>query len=221
MFKVEQRLFWRCNLAIEWSPVRTHHGTPWQRRPLPALWCKVSFAPLGERLSFNLNDCSLISVQQHARPCREPSSSRLTVEWSPVRNLVPWHSMATSNITSSLVQQTHMPPTDENDHHYKISGTHIALAFAAEVTSTSHAVPIPSEEDFNASFTEELLKPRHVDWLTRRCTWRFRGSTSTGCLAADPLHALPLSRAQIFDFATVYVFAYPRERRGSGDVRAA
>ena len=122
--------------------------------------------------------------------------SRAVREWSPVRNLVPWHSMATSNITSSLVQQTHMPPTDENDHHYKISGTHIALAFAAEVTSTSHAVPIPSEEDFNASFTEELLKPRHVDWLTRRCTWRFRGSTSTGCLAADSLHALPLSRAQ-------------------------
>ena len=28
-------------------------------------------APLGERLSFNLNDCSLVSAQQHARPCRE------------------------------------------------------------------------------------------------------------------------------------------------------
>ena len=48
-----------------------YHGTPWQRRPLPALWCKAARAPLGERLSFNLNDCSLVSAQQHARPCRD------------------------------------------------------------------------------------------------------------------------------------------------------
>ena len=47
------------------------HGTPWQRRPLLALWCKAPLAPLGERLSFNLNDCSLVSEQQHARPCRD------------------------------------------------------------------------------------------------------------------------------------------------------
>ena len=38
---------------------------------LPGLWCKATLAPLGEHLSFNLNGCSLVSAQQHARPCRD------------------------------------------------------------------------------------------------------------------------------------------------------
>ena len=34
------------------------------------------------------------------------SGARLAIEWSQVRNLVPWHLMATSTITSSLVQSS-------------------------------------------------------------------------------------------------------------------
>ena len=33
------------------------------------------------------------------------NGSRLTVEWSPALNLLPWHNMATPNITSSSVQR--------------------------------------------------------------------------------------------------------------------
>ena len=81
-----------------------YHGTPWQRRTLPALWCKAPLANLGEHLSFNLNDRSLVSAQQHARPCRENKRDTHQM-WTP-----------------------------------------------------------PSEDDFDASCTDEHSKPRHV-WL--------------------------------------------------------
>ena len=45
---------------------------------ITALWCKVPLAPR-ENMSFNLNDCSLVSAQQHARPCRDKRDRRQMV----------------------------------------------------------------------------------------------------------------------------------------------
>ena len=63
LYWVEQRLFGRCetdHCVVTYAKSVSVHGTPWQRPPLPALWCKAPLAPLGERLSFNLNDCRLV-----------------------------------------------------------------------------------------------------------------------------------------------------------------
>ena len=60
-----------ARLTFAWLPVRNQ--SPWHSMATSttALRCKVPLAPLKERLSFNLNDCRLVSAQQHARPCRD------------------------------------------------------------------------------------------------------------------------------------------------------
>ena len=87
------------------------------------------------------------------------SDSRLTVEWSLVRSLLPWHSMATSNITSSSVQShsllwdntcrtlsaSSLSATTEDDHHCKNQRQNEnkyhtdRFGTCFEATSTSHS----------------------------------------------------------------------------------
>ena len=95
------------------------------------------------------------------------SGSRLTVEWSHVPNLLPWHSMVTSNITSSVDQSAtrsshsnvresgcrsprmqallcaavrqHMASTIESDHHGK-NITQTVLARFSDVDRSAHPV---------------------------------------------------------------------------------
>ena len=56
-------------------------------------------APNSPRVVWQLHQCSRSNNVTL-------SGARLAIEWSPMRNLLPWHSMATSTITSSLVQSS-------------------------------------------------------------------------------------------------------------------
>ena len=118
--------------------------------------CTKSWPKCRRHPSHQLSSCLMSST---TRSCMDSSRGvwqlnkvslsgpRLTVDWSLVRNLLPWHSMATSNVTSSMVQsptrsshsnvqenacrstwmqallcasaQKHMATTTENDHHCK------------------------------------------------------------------------------------------------------
>ena len=64
VFKVEQRLFERCE--TDHCVVTCANSVPEANSTITSSLVRSPLAPLGEHMSFNMNDCSSVSAQQHA-----------------------------------------------------------------------------------------------------------------------------------------------------------